>query len=501
MKTSGSSTLPLLLLFAASASAQTALTVYNQNFGVIRDVVPLDLMQGVNQVRYTGATAYLEPESVILRDPAGKIEIRILEQNYRADPVSVEVLLTLHEGKTIDFLVREGDRREIVPGKIVRSGRAIMQPASRNVMAPMPPSPFGHAAGQPIVEIDGKLRFELPGVPLFPPLSGDQILKPSTEWVLQSAASGKLDAELCYVSGGLNWEADYNVISPEAGEALDLIGWVTIQNYSGKTFENARIKLMAGDVNKILPRPMMQVSAGGLIGGIPGGFPGGSPVTEKSFDEYHLYTLQRPATLRDRETKQVEFLRAAGVKSLQVYVYEGAKIDRNRYPGWQAEAIRNDATYGTQSNPKVWVMREFVNSTANRLGMPLPQGRVRFYRRDSDGRLEFTGEDTIRHTPRDETLRVFTGAAFDLIGERKRTNYRLDHGRSTLEETFEIKLRNRKKEAVEVKVVERLYRWSTWEIHTSSSPFQKTESQTVEFQVPLQPDEEKTITYAVRYTW
>ena len=158
-------------------------------------------------------------------------------------------------------------------------------------------------------------------------------------------------------------------------------------------------------------------------------------------------------------------------------------------------------SYGSQSNPKVWVMREFLNSDANHLGMPLPKGRVRFYRRDSDGRLEFTGEDVIDHTPKDEKIRVFTGAAFDLTGERKRTTFHNDMARQSMDEAFEIKVRNHKKEAAEVRVVEHLYRWNTWEIPTSSVPYAKTDAQTIEFRVQLQPDEEKTITYLAHYTW
>ncbi|MGA2594307.1 MAG: hypothetical protein ABSH32_30780 [Bryobacteraceae bacterium] len=237
------------------------------------------------------------------------------------------------------------------------------------------------------------------------------------------------------------------------------------------------------------------------MGGGIGGIPGGVPVVEKTFDEYHLYTLQRPVTLHDRESKQVEFVRAGGVTSQLIYVYDGAKIDTNCYRGWNTDMIRNDAFYGTESNPKVWVMREFVNSDANHLGMPLPKGKVRFYRRDTDGRLEFTGEDAIDHTPRDEKIRVFTGAAFDLTGERKRTIFHSDMGRQTMDEAFEIKLRNHKKEPAEVRVVEHLYRWTTWEIATSSMPYAKTDAQTVEFRVQLQPDEERTIAYTAHYTW
>jgi hypothetical protein len=227
----------------------------------------------------------------------------------------------------------------------------------------------------------------------------------------------------------------------------------------------------------------------------------GPPVTEKAFDEYHLYTLSRSTTLHDRETKQVEFVRAANVSTKQIYIYDGVKIDANRYNGWNYENIRNNAEYGTESNPKIWVMREFVNADANHLGMPLPKGRVRFYRRNDDGQIEFTGENVIDHTPRDETIRVYTGNAFDLAGERRRTDYRLDINRQRLDETFEIKLRNHKKQSVDVRVVEHLYRWITWDISVHSDPFKKTDSKTVEFPVTLAPDEEKTITYTAHYTW
>jgi hypothetical protein len=474
------------VLATAGVAADPALTIYNQQFAVVRETIPLDLKQGVNKLEFTGTTAQVEPESVMLRAPSGRV-LQILEQNYRADPVSVEALLRRYEGQTIDFEVRNGDRVETVTGKIVRAGEA-----------PQGRQPY---VSQAIIEVAGKLRFDLPGVPLFPGLSPDMILKPTLDWTIATDRAGPVDAELAYVSGGFDWSADYNIVQ-SASNALDIIGWVTMENRSGKKFENAQVKLMAGDVNKVKPREsVMYARMGGVAGGMIGGVPGGVPVVEKTFDEYHLYTLQRQVTLHDKESKQVEFVRASGVKSEMLYVYDGAKIDANRYNGWQPEMIRNDAFYGTQSNPKVWVMREFVNSDANRLGMPLPKGKVRFYRRDTDGRLEFTGEDTIDHTPKDEKIRVFTGAAFDLTGERKRTIFHNDMGRQMMDEAFEIKLRNHKKEAAEVKVVEHLYRWSTWEIPTSSMPYTKTDAQTIEFHVQMQPDEEKTITYAAHYTW
>ena len=164
--------------------------------------------------------------------------------------------------------------------------------------------------------------------------------------------------------------------------------------------------------------------------------------------------------------------------------------------------MRQDRNYGTQSNPKVWVMREFKNSKENHLGIPLPKGRMRFYQRDDDGRLEFIGENTIDHTPRDETVRVYTGDAFDLVGERRRTDYQIDTTRNWLDEAFEIKVRNRKESgSVEIRVVEHLYRWINWQIAEKSDPFTKTDSQTIEFRVQVPAGQEKVVTYKVHYTW
>jgi hypothetical protein len=197
----------------------------------------------------------------------------------------------------------------------------------------------------------------------------------------------------------------------------------------------------------------------------------------------------------------VEFIRATGVKAQTLYIYNGAAISQ-QYRGWNSEAIRNNRDYGTQSNPKVWVMREFKNTEANGLGQPLPKGRTRFYRRDdADGRLEFTGENTIEHTPKNETVRIYTGDAFDIVGERKSTAYALNNRQDQLEEEFEIKLRNRKSEAVEVRVAERLYRWVNWEIVTKTHEFEKTDAQNIEFRVTVPADGEVVVKYRVRYDW
>ncbi len=492
-----------IISLAADDSFQPSLTIYNQNFAVVRQDLPLDLKSGVNSVRVTDITMHLEPDSVILRDTTGKQPIQVLEQNYRADPVSEPLLLSLFEGKTIDFVTQRDNKQEVIPGKIIRSGYVPHSPmAMRQYGQQYYQAQMAYAGGseQPIVEVEGKLRFGLPGTPLFPALGDDTVLKPTLQWLLSTQTPGSLRAEFSYVTGGLTWEADYNIVAPEKGNTVDIVGWVTMDNQSGKAFQNARIKLMAGDVNKVQPGQMYdRMQTFGSAGAV--NVEMNPPVTERTFDEYHLYTLARSTTLDDRETKQVEFIRAANVSTAQIYVYDGLKLDHNRYNGWNWESIRNESSYGTESNPKIWVMREFNNSEANHLGMPLPKGRVRFYRRNNDGQIEFTGENVIDHTPRDEKVRVYTGNAFDLTGERRRTDYRLDTNRQRLDESFEIKVRNHRKEPVDVRVVEHLYRWVTWDILEKSGPYRKTDSKTIEFPVTIPPDEEKTITYTAHYTW
>jgi hypothetical protein len=476
-------TITAVLAFAVlTACAEPALTIYNQNFAVVRDSVPLDLKAGANAVVYSGATAQVEPDSVILRDPSGKHSLQILEQNYRNDPVSQELLLSLNEGKTIDFeKIRMKDNTEateLIPGKIVRSGFV----------------PGGEAQA-PIIEVNGKLQFTLPGQPLFPDLGDDTVIKPAFNWLLQSDSPGKFDAEVGYVTGGFDWSASYNLVSPETGDLVDLVGWITMKNESGKTFENAKIKLMAGDVNKIQPQTFGGRGGGGeamvyrqMVDAAPA-------VTEKAFDEFHLYSIARPTTLHDHETKQVEFVHAEKMFAPTIYVYDGAA-------GFQFYGLNYDQNYGQSGNKKILVEREFVNAETNQLGIALPAGKLRFYRRDADGQLQFVGENTIDHTPRNETIRVTTGDSFDLVGERKQTNFRVDTGDKWIDESFEIKLRNRKKDApVEIRVVEHLYRWSNWEITAKSDDFVKKDSQTIEFRVPVKPDEEKTVTYTVHYSW
>ncbi len=501
-----------LLLVAAccgtdepARASQPALTIYNQDFAVVRQTVPLNLEPGLNRLEFTETTAHLEPDSVILRDPTGQHHLQVLEQNFRADPISQALLLSLHEGQTIDFVVPGKDQP--VPGRIVRSAyvphyaawQRYGQAYRYRQSAAIHP---GGGAGQPIIEMDGKLRFGLPGVPLFPSLGDVTVLVPTLHWVLQTDAAGHLDTELSYITGGMSWKADYNVVAPPEEDVLELVAWVTMDNQSGRTFEEARIKLMAGEVSKLRPRWSHEEQyLGWPIDRRAGISSFEQAVVERAFDDYHLYTLTRATTLRDHQTKQVEFTRASDIRFRRLYVYNGARINWERYRGWNLISLRQDRDLGTRSSSQVSVMREFANTKDNNLGIPLPGGRIRFYQRDQDGQLEFLGENDIAHTPRDEIIRVYTGNAFDLVGERRRTDFRIDHNAGEIDEAFRISLRNHKDDPAQILVVEELYRWYTWEITERSHEFSKRDSQAIEFEVEVPPGGQEIVTYKVRYSW
>lgn len=491
-RTAAAVALGIAALSAVAQQPQPVLTIYNQSFAVVRESVPMELKPGVNEIHFTGISAHLEPDSVMLRDPQGQRALQVLEQNYRNDPISQELLLSAYEGQTIEFLRPDGER---VKGRIVRSGY-VPRYTAYDGLAPEP-------GQQPIIEVAGELRFGLPGQPLFPALTGDSILKPTLNWQLETDKPGHVDAELSYVTSGLRWEADYNLVANATGpadpkgETVDLVGWITLQNYCGKTFENARLKLIAGDVQKLQPqqRDMLMKAARMEAMNAPAAAP---PVTERSFDEYHLYSLQRSTTLHDMETKQVEFVRATGVTSRRVYLYDGTAGWQNYY---SPEQMRIERDLGTPSNTKTFVVQEVVNSKANRLGMPLPKGRLRFYRRDIDGHLEFTGESAIDHTSKDETIRVYTGNAFDLTGARKRTNFQVDSAQHWVDESFEIRLKNHKDVPVTITAVEHMYRWNNWKITQSSHDYKKTDAQRAEFAVTVPANGEQVVTYTVHYSW
>lgn len=467
----------LLTALSTAALAEPALTIYNRNLAVVRETLPLQLAAGETKVTFDRATAQVQADSVVLRDPAGEHSFSILEQAYRNDPVSRWLLLKHFEGQTIEFrYVYPDGKVEMVEGKIIRSGYV----------------PGGQPT-EPIIEIGGKLWFQLPGQPIFPDLGDGSILRPTLSWQIASQEAANFDAQLSYLTTGFTWEADYNLVAPEKGETVSLTGWVTVNNNSGTGFDEAKVKLVAGDVNVIEPQ-LRAESRFGLA--MDAAAPAMKKVEEKAFDDFHLYTLPRPLTIRDKETKQVEFLRSPQVKATKRYVYDAASM--YRFSG----GVQTHPLQGQTFPKDVAIYWELKNSEENGLGMPLPAGRVRFYREDSDdGNLEFVGENNIDHTPRNEELSIYTGNAFDLVGERTITNFERNDRSDWMRETIEVVVKNRSKEPKTIVVREHLWRWSNWEIEKPTMEFEKKDAQTIEFSVSLQPNEEKKLTYTAHYWW
>jgi hypothetical protein len=457
------------LTFVAHAQQQnmddanaSILTIYNQNFAVVRSNVDLALKPGISEVTTTKVTRQLEPDSVVLRDVKGNRAINMVEQNYDSAVVTQNLLLEKFEGQTIDFQnqsYRADNGQSVitnVPGKIVRA-----------------PDDAGR---QPIIEMEGKLEFQLPGTPIFPAKADSLLLKPTLRWRIAAERVENMRAELDYITGGLSWQATYNIVLPEhsgdsATTPADMVGWVTITNNSGTEFPEANIKLMAGDVAKI--QPIARAINGRLIEMAQSQAVTVDQVTQKAFDDFHLYDLHRTVDLRDGETKQVEFLRAAGVPITRKYEYDGSDVSFG-----YGDGVNTDRVAGSDSSHKVTIVQEFKNSEANHLGMPLPAGKLRFYRQDTDGQVEFTGESTIDHTPKDGTIRVVTGNAFDVTGDRKQTDFHIDSQARTIDETFAIKVKNAKDTRVAVDVTEHLFRWSNWQITAKSTGFVKVDSRT-----------------------
>ena len=470
------------LLPLAALAAGPQVTIYNDGFATVKEDRTLTLGKDVSEVRVTDMSRQLEPDSVMLRELSAELfGVQILEQSFVNDPLTEGLLLYQLEGKEVRFEEKreDGTVKEHV-GKLVRSGYVP-----------------GGGSEQPIVEEDGAVRFSLPGQPVFEGIDPNAFLKPSLVWQLASKKAGECPIEVAYVTAGMSWEATYNLVMPaEGGDVFDFSGWISLRNDTGKDFVDASVKLIAGDVQKVEPpsRRTRRVAAAMAAEEVEWGF--GMP-EERAFDEFHLYTLPRPVRVRNNEMKQVEFLRAPGVKGSRYYVYNPL-VGFGYYGG----GINTDPDYGITAERKVGVRIEISNSETNGLGVPLPKGRMRLYRTDVDGRREFTGENQLDHLPKNELLKLDMGSAFDLVGERKRMDFQVDTTAKTMTESFEIKLRNRKeKDAVEIRVVEPLYRCANWKIAANSLPYEKIDSHTIEFRAPVPADGETVLTYTVNYRW
>jgi hypothetical protein len=447
-------------------------------YATVRHDRDVALKAGRNTVRFTDVAGLIDPTTVSfssITDPAGT---RVIEQNFQFDLVSTEKLLTKFIDRNIAVERNVGNKVETIEGTLLSTQGGIV-----------------------IREADGSVR-TVPynaGVKL-PSLPGGLITRPTLVWDVDAGKAGAHRTRVSYQTSGITWWADYNLTFAEGADAnsckLDIGAWVSILNQSGAGYPDAKIKLVAGDVHRadsLQPAaPMMAKRAmADMAREEVAGF------VEKSFFEYHLYTLDRPSSLPENSTKQIElFPKVSKVDCEKTLVYAGQAGQ------WYGGGPMTDRNYGITGNKKVDTWLSFKNREENGMGMPLPSGRVRVSRLDTaDGSLEFIGEDRIDHTPKNETLLLKLGSAFDVVGERRQVDFKVDSNRNTMTEEIEVKIRNRKEAPVTVVVKENLYRWTNWKITQANQPFEKQDSRTLHFPVRVAADGEAVVRYTVRYTW
>ena len=452
-------------------------------YAVVKQQRKVQLEAGRGVLRFTDVAAMIEPTTVMfasLTDPAGT---SVVEQNFEFDLVSPEKLLEKFIDRPITLtFVRPDGKTELLGGTLLShmGGQIILRTAD---------------PGEPIQIIrQGADRVSLSELP------GGLITRPTLVWTLNAAKGGEHLVRVTYQTAGTTWWADYNLVYEDTDDAnrgkIDLGAWVSILNQSGAAYKDANLKLIAGDVQRA--EPPRERRGRGVEMMAKAGAPEAEGFEEKAFFEYHLYTLGRATTLPDNSTKQIELFPARrGEPCEKVYLYYGAPV-RWGYGG----SANTGRDLGIPMNKKVDVYLRFKNDKESGLGMPLPSGRIRVNKLDpADETLEFIGENIIDHTPKNEKVLIKLGSAFDIVGERRQTEFNPDTRRKRIDESFEIRVRNHKDVAVRVIIKETLFRWSGWEIREASHEYEKKDARTIHFPVEVQPDGEVVVTYSVRYEW
>jgi hypothetical protein len=441
--------------------ASAEITIYNVGLGLVKDRRQVSLERGESALLFMDVASQVIPSSVSVRSVKEGDAVSVLEQNYEYDLLSPAKLLEKYVGRTVRIRYRSPytDREDEKEAKVL-----------------------AYNEGQPVLSIDNEVTFGLPGNYIFPSVPPDLIARPTLSWLLDAKSPGRREIEALYLTNGMTWKADYVLVLGADDRRADLSGWVTLDNRSGATYRDVRLKLVAGDVNRVredLARRGYPAAAKSVTGAeaVP-------QFRESELFEYHLYALSRPTDVKNNQSKQVGLLSAEDVPVAKEYVFYGADhYYRSRQTG---EIVRNQ---------KVPVFLLFRNDKASRLGMPLPKGIVRVYKRDRDDSLQFVGENAIDHTPKDEKVRLMLGAAFDVVGDRKQTDWKVVSG-NTYEAAYEVSLRNHKKEGVTVRVVEPIP--GEWKIVEATHAWEKEDSRTAVFPVMVEPDREVKLTYRVR---
>ncbi|MBI1785224.1 DUF4139 domain-containing protein [Candidatus Sumerlaeota bacterium] len=447
------------LAVGADAQREVMVTVYNNNYGLVREVRELSLPEGIAEVEFRDVAEKIDPTSVAIKPLSSSGSFTVLEQNYRYDLLNPQVLMDKFVGKTIKIT----SQRMVNNSQVSETREGTLLSTSNGTIMRFNDS----------YEINPQGSITLEKVP------EELLSKPTLVWLLKSSGGDKQTVETSYLTNDMNWHADYVAVINADDTKLDLNGWVTLDNKSGAAYRNATLKLIAGDVQRIMePRaPDLAARARTMAAAAPE-----QQFAEKSFFEYHMYTLDRPATLANNETKQLSLLEGHDIPVRKLFVFDSTPWTRSAGPRW------------SEKN-KVAVMIEFENKKQNNLGIPLPKGRIRVYKGDTDNSRQLVGEDFLGHTPRDEKVRLKLGEAFDVVGERIQTDYKKLADRIS-ELTFSISLRNHKDEDIQVTIVEHAY--GDWEVVKESHPHVKKDAQTLEFNVPVPKNGETTVTYTFR---
>jgi len=433
-----------------------SLTIYNDNLGLVKDVRSIELKNGVQSLWFEGVAGQIDATSVHIRSLDAPNALRVLEQNFEYDLISPEKLMEKYIGQMVELVDTHNDgTKETTRARLV-----------------------GVTNGYVYELEDGKIAVNPPGRVVLPALPSGLISKPSLVWMLESSKA-KQTVEASYLTTGMGWKADYVAVLSADDSKLDLSGWVTINNQSGATYNDASLKLVAGTVNRARPeyRGMVMDSA---MEAAP--MAKRAQFQEESFFEYHLYTLERNATIKDNQTKQIELLSAEDAKVKKSFVVS----PQQNYWFYRFEDVEK---------PKVGVYISVENSKKNQMGMPLPKGTVRVYKQDSKGSLQFIGEDAIDHTPEDETIRVKMGDAFDVVAERVQTSFEVLSSGHLYRSAYKVTLRNHKSENITVSVVDML--GGDWTITASSFKYEKETAQRVRFDVPVASKGNAELTYTV----
>jgi len=460
----------------ARAGSNPAFIWQVPGFGVVRETrtitVPAPGADGSVSVPFTDVAQFIDPTTVSFKDLSHPDTV-VRGQSYQFDLVNSQKLLEKYLNQDIRVSVDEGNSARVYEGTLLSAtgGSLVLQAKDGVRILPA-----------------GAARVELGALP------GGLLTKPTLVWDLATKSGGEHTVQLSYQTGGLTWRADYNLVVNADDTKADLGAWVTILNLCGAGWTNAGLKLVAGDVQRVQPRMpsprSMMMARGGVAADENLGF------EEKSFFEYHLYTLPRSVDLMANSSQQLVLFPTATDVPVEKVLIMNATPDIG---GWGA--AMTDRAFGSGEPVKIQVFFRIVNSKENRLGMPLPAGKVRAYKADSDGSLEFIGEDVIKHTPRDEKLMIKVGEAFDVVGERTVVDFTVDSGRRTMTESVKLQVRNRKEAPAKVVIRENLYRWTNWTLLKQSQDFTKVNANTIEFTVELAAGATKDVTYTVQYTW